>query len=115
MINPPPTGPTPSGFAYYLPNPPGGDPVSYDDCKWTNGILFEIKGEGLAKLTKDLPDIMTYKFIGQATRQLAASGERPLIWIFAEEETALFARKLFDDEGLTGITVAHVPWIRSGR
>jgi hypothetical protein len=59
-INPPPAGPTPSGFAYYLPNPPAenGEPVTYDDCKWTNGILFEIKGEGLAKLANDLPDVM---------------------------------------------------------
>ena len=35
---------------------------------------------------------MAGKFICQATRQLAASGGRPVIWIFAEEEAALFAR-----------------------
>jgi hypothetical protein len=115
LINPPPTGPTPSGFVYYLPNPRGGEPVSYDDCKWTNGILFEIKGEGLAKLTNDLPDVMTADFVGQANRQLAASAGRPVIWIFAEKEAALFARDRFDDNGLKQITVAYVPWIRSGR
>lgn len=115
LINPPPAGPTPTGFVYYMPNPRGGEPVSYDDCKWTNGILFEIKGEGLAKLTNDLPDIMVSKFVRQATRQLAASAGQPVIWIFAEEEAALFARDHFDKNGLKQITVAYVPWIRSGR
>ncbi len=42
IINPPPNGPTPSGYAYYLPRP-GGIPVSFDDCEWKTGILFEIK------------------------------------------------------------------------
>jgi len=114
LINPPPSGPTPSGFVYYLPNPQGGKPVSYDDCKWTNGILFEIKGQGLAKLTNDLPDLMTADFVRQANRQMAASAGQPVIWIFAEE-AALFARERFDNNGLERITVAHVPWIRSGR
>jgi hypothetical protein len=46
----------------------------------------------------------------------SASGGRPIVWIFAEEEAALFARKLFDDtKSLEGITGAYVPWIRSGR
>lgn len=118
LINPPPNGPTPSGFVYYLPNPTeNSKPVSFDDCEQPNGtMLFEIKGEGIAKLTNDLSNIMADKFVGQATKQLAASGGRPVVWIFAEEEAALFARELFDDTpGLKGITVAYVPWIRSGR
>lgn len=116
LINPPPGGPTPSGFVYYLSNPgESGKPVSFDDCEKATGILFEIKGEGLAKLTNELPVIMADKFLDQATRQMEASGGRPVVWIFAEEKAALFARKLFDDEGLGRITVAHVPWIRSGR
>ena len=115
LINPPPDEPTPSGFVYYLPLPKGGE-QSYDDCENTTGILFEIKGEGLAKLTEDLPDAMAWKFTNQATRQIDASGGRPVVWIFAEKEAALFARELFDDTpGLKGITVAYVPWIRSGR
>jgi hypothetical protein len=44
LINPPPNGPTPSGFAYYLPNPEGGKLVSFDDCKNTTGMVFEFKG-----------------------------------------------------------------------
>ncbi len=117
LINPPPEGPTPSGYVYYLPNPAeSGKPVSFDDCEKATSILFEIKGEGLAKLTNDLPDVMADEFIEQATRQLAASAGRPVVWIFAEEEAALFARKLFDDTpGLERITVGYVPWIRSTR
>jgi hypothetical protein len=116
LINPPPDGPTPSGFVYYLPNPESGKPVSYDDCKKTNGFMFEIKGEGHAQLTSDLPAAMAYKYVKQATSQVAASGGRPIVWIFAEEEAALFARKLFNEtKELEGITVGYVPWARSGR
>jgi hypothetical protein len=112
LINPPPDGPTPSGFVYYLPNPAeSGKPISFDDCEKATGTVIEIKGEGLAKLTNDLPDIMADKFVDQATRQMAASGGRPIVWIFAEEGAALFARKLFDETpGLERITVAYVPW-----
>lgn len=85
LVNPPPDGPTPSGFAYYLPNlAENGEPVSYDDCQKLTAILFEFKGEGYAKLTNDLPKMMADDFWKQATRQLAASGGRPLVWIFAE-------------------------------
>jgi hypothetical protein len=116
LINPPPNGPTPSGFVYYLPSPEGGKPVSYDDCKKTNGFMFEIKGEGHAQLTSDLPAAMAYKYVKQATSQVAASGGRPIVWIFAEEEAAIFARDVFDDTNdLKRITVGYVPWTRSGR
>ncbi len=118
LINPPPDGPTPSGYVYYLPNPArNGAPVSFDDCEQATGnILFEIKGEGLAKLTNDLPDVMEKQIVNQATRQMEASGGQPVVWIFAEEQAALFTREVFDDTpGLEKITVAHVPWTRSGR
>jgi NADPH-dependent ferric siderophore reductase len=59
---------------------------------------------------------MMDNFRRQATRQVAASGGRPVVWIFAEQEAALFARELFDKtKGLEGITVGYIPWIRSGR
>jgi hypothetical protein len=90
--------------------------VSYDDCKKVNGFLFEIKGEGYAKLINDLPWKMADGFINQGSRQLQASGGRPVVWIFAEKEAALFARGLFDKtKGLEGITVGYIPWERSGR
>jgi NADPH-dependent ferric siderophore reductase len=78
--------------------------------------LFEIKGEGYAKLTNDLPDIMMNNFVDQATRQLQAGGGRAVLWVFAEGQAALFARELFNKTpGLERITVAYIPWIKSGR
>jgi hypothetical protein len=117
LINPPPGGPTPSGYVYYLPNPTeSGKPVSFDDCEKPTGILFEIKGEGIAKLTSDLPNAVEYQFIDQATRQMAASGGRPVVWIFAEEKAAVLARELFyRTAGLERITVAYIPWNRGGQ
>jgi NADPH-dependent ferric siderophore reductase len=52
------------------------------------------------------------QFLEQSGRQIAASGGRPLVWIFAEWEAALFARKLFDTakEGRESIHVVHMPW-----
>jgi NADPH-dependent ferric siderophore reductase len=58
---------------------------------------------------------MAAKFLDQATGPMEASGRQPVVWIFAEERAALFARKLFDDKGLGRITVGHVPWIKAGR
>jgi hypothetical protein len=74
LINPPPDGPTPSGFVYYLPNPAGGKPVSYDDCKKSNRFMFEIKGEGYARLANDLPWRIAQDFEDQAYKQVGASG-----------------------------------------
>ena len=39
---------------------------------------------------------MEQRYLKQAARQLAASGGRPIVWIFAEEDAAVFARKLFE-------------------
>ena len=33
-----------------------------------------------------------------------------MIWVFAEEQAARFARDLFDAAGLNRITVVHIPW-----
>jgi hypothetical protein len=112
LVNPPPDGPTPSGFAYYLPNPAdNGEPVSYDDCQKATGIVFDFKGLGYAKLINDLPGAMETYFAAQAERQLAASAGRPVVWIFAEEEAALFVRRLFNSTaGLESITIGYVPW-----
>jgi NADPH-dependent ferric siderophore reductase len=117
FINPPPDGPTPSGFVYYLPNPTqNGALVSFDDCEKVTGILFDFKGLSYARLTNDLSERMAYEFIEQATRQLAASGGRPVVWIFAEEEAALFVRKLFNAKaGFERITIGYIPWPGSGQ
>lgn len=117
LINPPPDGPAPSGFVYYLPNPAAnGEPVSFDDCKKANGVLFEIKAEQYAKLLEvpQIEESIADDFLEQSGRQIAASGGRPIVWIFAEEEAALFVRRLFDrtDAGREYITVGYVPWTR---
>jgi hypothetical protein len=116
FVNPPPGGPTPSGFAYYLLNPSNGELISYDDCQKATGILFEFKGEQYAWLLT-IPAIeksIAGRFLDQSADQLAASGGRPIVWIFAEDEAALFARALFNgaDQGRERIIVGYVPWKR---
>jgi hypothetical protein len=100
-----------------LPNPAGnGQPVSYDDCQKATGFLFEFKGEQYAWLltVESIVGSITDKFLAQSASQIAASGGRPIVWIFAEEEAALFTRDLFDEarQGRERITVGYVPWRR---
>jgi hypothetical protein len=116
LINPPPLGPTPSGYVYYLPRP-NGNPVSFDDCDWKTGrIMFEIKGLEYAKLLTESfsKDKTTEDILDQSARQLEASAGRPIVWVFAEEEAALKVQKLFDaeDDGRENITIMHIPWAR---
>jgi hypothetical protein len=121
LINPPPEGPTPSGCVYYLPNPEeNGKPVSYDDCEWKTGsMMFEIEGETNTKLLTSRYDGLTVsatgKILKQSERQIAASGGRPIVWVFAEKEAAQFVLDLFDKvgRGRQFITVVHIPWTRT--
>jgi hypothetical protein len=114
LINP--DAPTPSGYVYELSNPASkGDPVTYDDCQKKTGILFEFKWEHASVLdfsqgNKSVID----GFLDQSLRQVQASGGRPVVWIFAEAETAEIARKLFKDagEGRERIIIIHAEWKR---
>jgi hypothetical protein len=114
LINP--DAPTPSGYAYYLPNPkPGNRLVSYDDCeKKTTSILFEFKSDygGLLMFESDARQ----SFLDQSLRQIAAGGGRPVVWIFANREDADRTQKLFEDadKGREYITIVHVPWTTRG-
>jgi hypothetical protein len=116
LINPPPLGPTPSGYVYYLPNPKeNGKPVSYDDCEWKTGrIMFEIKGETYTKLLTESFSKNNIKddILSQSACQLEASGGRPIVWVFAEKEAAQIVQRLFDTvgKGREFITVVHIPW-----
>ncbi len=119
IINPPPLGPTPSGFAYFLPRPKG-DPVSFDDCELKSGrIVFEIKGENNAKmLSSSHPFIKANaeaKVLNQSANQIEARGGRAMVWIFAEKEAAEKAWKLFDtvEGGRQYIVIVHIPWVKS--
>jgi hypothetical protein len=111
LINP--DAPTPSGFVYYLPNPKdNGEPVSYDDCQKKTSILFEYKGYYGSLLTFQSDAVP--QLLEQSARQIAASGGRPLVWIFAEEATAEAAWELFKkaNKGREYITIANVPWTK---
>lgn len=96
--------PTPPGFGYRLYNPfSNGDVVKYDDCERDEGAMDEYKGQNYAKqmaarnryygeqFEKDLADA----WLDQATRQIEASGGRPVKWYFAEQPALDFARDLF--------------------
>jgi hypothetical protein len=115
IINPLPEGPTPSGYAYYLPRPNAG-PVSFDDWRFKTGFMFEIKGETYAKLLSSPYDPVRIgtasDILKQSANQLEASGGRPIVWVFAEEEAAVRVRKLFNDTGggRESITVVYIPW-----
>jgi hypothetical protein len=115
IINP--EGPTPSGFAYYLPRS-GGGPVSFDDCQWKTGFMFEIKGETYTHLLtvshSDMKKNVEAQILKQSGDQIEASGGRPIVWVFAEKEAAQMVQKLFNDVGggRQFITVVHIPWDR---
>ena len=113
LINP--DAPTPSGYAYYLPNPkPGNRLVSYDDCEKKTSILFEFKSDygGLLMFESNARQ----DFLDQSLRQITASGGRPIVWIFADGEDADRTQKLFEvaDKGREYITIVHVPWTTRG-
>jgi hypothetical protein len=112
LINP--DAPTPSGYSYFLPHPdPEEGPVSYDDCQKKTGILFEYKGYYGNLLT--FTSNAVPQLLAQSARQIAASGGRPLVWIFAEEAMALSVDSLFKDVGgREKIIIVHVPWTTGG-
>jgi hypothetical protein len=113
LINP--GAPTPSGYAYFLPNPgPGSRFVSYDDCEKKTSILFEFKGDYGGLLMFD--SNARRSFLDQSLRQIAASGARPVVWIFANRQDAERTREIFKNagKGREYITIMHVPWTTRG-
>jgi hypothetical protein len=99
-----PGNPTPPDMAYELPNPePGREPVSYDDCQRTTGMLVEIKDHYNWALEKpnEFPEARQWikdYFLKQSGRQIDASEGRAVTWFFSEHEVAQFARELFDKD-----------------
>ena len=78
--------------------------------------MFEIKGETYTHL---LSTSFGWKeerdMLDQSARQIQASGGRPIIWVFAEEEAAQKMWKRFQevDKGRENITIVYIPWVRS--
>ena len=105
-----------AAMSYELPNPErSGAPVTYDDCQKKTGILFEFKWEhaGVLDFSQGKKSVVD-GFLEQSLRQVEASGGRPVVWVFAEAETAKIAEKLFKDagEGRERIILVHAEWKR---
>jgi hypothetical protein len=114
LVNQPPT---PAGLGYQLSNPfAGGDTVHYDDCQRSSGTMIEYKGPTYAEqlvnpyygdeFKRDLAE----EWLDQATRQIEASGGRPVAWYFAEQPALQFARALFSQHAiLQRIKLVYAP------
>lgn len=86
--------------------------VKFDGCRDSDGTMLEAKGPGylkaLRKPTKYPWLGMQGSMLKQASRQVAAAGDRPIEWHFAEEGVADFMRTLFAKRGFK-ISVIHTP------
>ncbi len=107
-----PQDPLPIGLAVNLPNPLGGAPISFDECRQTDGTMIEAKGPGyLDKLLSPYglwPNIED-EMVWQARRQYMAAGGRAVEWYFAEDVVAEYMRRVFDKEGLSSIIIKVAP------
>ena len=114
-----PENPTPRGWGFQLPNPNNnGKLVYFDDCQHGSGTMFEIKGEhvGVLSFPQGARSVQDY-FLNQSAAQIAAAGDRQVVWVFAEASTAEFARKLFETagEGRGKIVIVVKPWVEGGQ
>ncbi len=108
-----PQNPLPIGLAVELPSPLGDDPISFDECRQSDGTMIEAKGPGYLDML-----LSPYKFpwtnvenemVWQARRQLMAAGGRAVEWYFAEDVVAEYMRHVFRAEGLSSIIIKVVP------
>jgi len=97
-----PGNPTWRGYGYAFVDPLTGNDVVFDDCQHRTGIVFEFKGTGIAKHLgnrEKYPDKnFIEKAIDQAERQVRASQGRPIVWVFAERDAAVYFERLFHNE-----------------
>ena len=110
IVNPQREPPLARGLAFSLMNPETGLPVTYDDCRESNGNMIEAKGHYAhlmkSKFYRDF--ILPREFFKQAYRQFQASGGRHIEWWFHEKETAELAERIFKHSGfLEKISVFH--------
>lgn len=86
--------------------------VRFDGCRDSDGTMLEAKGPGylgpLGKPTKYPWLRMRDEMLKQASRQVAAAGDRPIEWHFAEDGVADFMRTLFAERGFK-ISVIYTP------
>lgn len=78
-----------------------------------NGVLLEAKGPGYANFVRNGSFQSWFRgadgLVGQAQRQLAAAEGVPVQWHFAERAAADATRRLFKNEGVTGIQILFTP------
>jgi hypothetical protein len=103
----------PIGLAVELPNPLGRDPISFNECRQSDGTMIEAKGPGyldmLLRSTKYPWQGVEDDMVWQARRQLMAAGGRAVEWYFAEDVVAEHMRHVFKKEGLSSIVIKVVP------
>lgn len=109
-----PENATPRYWGFQLADPTTGQPVHYDDCQHTTGMMVDAKGPGYVGLLS-FPGTMgsvIQEWVGEGGRQIAAAGDRPVRWYFAEKAAADSARELFRDydDGLERMDVEFPPW-----
>lgn len=80
---------------------------------YSNGVLQEAKGPGYASFVKEGRFQRWFHgrsgLVEQAQRQASESGGTPIIWSVAEAPAADAVDYLFDQAGIVGIDVVHVP------
>ena len=93
-----------SGSAYVV------NGVKFDG--FANGILIDAKA-GYAQFVKDGQFRSWFSgadgFAAQAQRQLGAANGAPIQWRFAEESAANATKTLFQQRGISGSDIVHVP------
>ena len=112
IVNPQEQPPLPPGLAFSLTNPATGNPVSFDDCRKSDGTMIEVKGHYEAVRQEEfISDRIDKEWVKQATRQVDASGGRDIEWYFHEQAAADEASDLFkDDDNLKRIRIFVMPY-----
>ena len=111
MINP--QRPLEYGLAMGLFNPATGKNVHYDECDERTGTMIDAKGPSYAGLLRSGPvsQKVVNGWLKQSLNQIQASGQRDVVWYFAEQGAADYARNLFAEyhDGRERIIIRVVP------
>lgn len=99
MINP--QRPLPYGIVPALVNPATGDLVHYDECDEKTGDMIEAKGRGFSGLLSfsQGAESVDRKWLNQSYNEVQAAGSRQVVWYFAEQDAADYAKQLFVRQG----------------
>jgi hypothetical protein len=118
LLNQPPT---PSDYGRALANPSTTSGiVNFDDCWLKDGTMYEYKGPTYARLIEKSTDARApwdfrKDWLDQSLRQIetASLSGRDVIRVFAEQEAANYAYRLFqaEDLGREKITIAVFPYV----